>query len=223
MRFKGYAYTVVGSRRTNQDAFLLADEKRLYAVADGVGGGLCGDVAARMAIDALKVHVREQRELRACFLKAHEEIVREALESFGEPLMGTTLTAILLEDHKVYLCHAGDSRLYHIKKGSLVQLSTDHEEYEKSFQANVLDSYLGMSSKNHPLQIQESEQAVEPGDAFLLCTDGLHRQVAHGRLTELITSHELDPQTLVETLCLEAASSPYSDNVTVLYVQSITD
>src|SRR4051812_37511048 len=110
MRIQGYARSVIGGREMNQDAFLVNNDKKLYAVADGVGGGLKGEVASQMAVEGLDAHCKTASELRATITTLQEAVLKEALETIGEALMGTTLTAVLIDNGSVNLCHVGDSR-----------------------------------------------------------------------------------------------------------------
>src|SRR4051812_16046181 len=105
MKVTGYAKSVVGSREMNQDSFLVDDGKALYAVADGVGGGLRGEVASKMATDGLKELAPTPQTLRSTITKLQERVLKEALDSIGEALMGTTLTTLLLSDEQAYLGH----------------------------------------------------------------------------------------------------------------------
>ena len=181
MKIKGYARSVIGSRQVNQDSFLVNDDLGLYAVADGVGGGMKGEVASKMAVDNVLAGAQNGQNLRSSFEAGQVQILKEALDTLGEALMGTTLTAVTLKDGFGQLCHAGDSRCYLYNGSFLKQLSEDHEYFDESLQSTVLSSYLGIPTDLHPLQIVEDTFSIEPGNRLILCSDGLYRQLTEPR------------------------------------------
>lgn len=213
-----YSKSVVGSRDYNQDSSLIVNDRGLFAVADGVGGGVAGDVASQMAVEALREGVKVPADLKDSVLKAQEKIVKEAMEKHGAPVMGTTLTAVLLDGGMAHVCHVGDSRLYHFC-GSHLELKTEDQEFfDENLQATVLGSYLGIPTEEHPLEILQDSFLVEQGDRLLLCSDGLYRQIDESRVVEILQALEGEPELLVDRLCVEAAEKSFSDNVTVVYV-----
>src|SRR5262249_24304127 len=141
MVIKGYAKSVIGTREMNQDSFLIWDDMKLYAVADGVGGGLRGEVASSMAVQGFRELGPTPDKLRETVLQLQDNVLKEALESIGEALMGTTLTAIQIEGNQVHVCHVGDSRCYLFAENQLRQITEDHELFDESTQSTVLASY----------------------------------------------------------------------------------
>lgn len=220
MQIQAYSHSVIGGREMNQDSFLCLPERGLFAVADGVGGGLQGDVASRMAVEALSsVHVTSEN-IRMIVESAQEAILAEALRTLGDALMGTTLTAVVLRGDQATLCQVGDSHCYLIAEGCLRQMNEDHEVYNETVGGTVLCSYLGLPPDVSPLKIQRETFTVAPGNRLLLCSDGLYRQLTDIEISSLIRENAAAPQVLVEKLCEEAvAHADYSDNVTVVYVE----
>jgi serine/threonine protein phosphatase PrpC len=218
MKIKGQACSVIGGREMNQDSFVVNDETLLYAVADGVGGGMRGEVASQMSTAGLKVKFSPGRELKPLFEELQISVLKEAMESIGEPIMGTTLTAIHFEGDKVKLCHVGDSRCYWLHGGVLKLMTEDQEFFDEGLQSTVLASYLGIPTDLHPLKIYEDSFTVQTGDSLILCSDGLYRQLTETRIVELIKQGSSDAEKLTETLCQEAARQQHSDNVTVVYI-----
>jgi len=215
----GYGHTVIGTRNMNQDAFLVSPERGLFAVADGISGGLRGEDASRMAIEGLIRHATQPDLLKPSVEWAQHEILQEALASLGRPMMGTTLTAVQLHDHEITLCHVGDSRCYVMSEGKLHQISMDHRVYDEKQRQFVLSSYLGFPSDISPLLLQEISIPVSSGTRILLCTDGLHRQLPIDRVTAKVQSGQA-PQEMVKELCDEAVQIvERSDNVTVVYIE----
>ncbi len=218
LKVTGYAKSVVGGREANQDSYLIWNERSVYAVADGVGGGLRGEVASKMAADGVKLLPDGSRDLNKLFNEIQAAVLKEALESIGEALMGTTLTAVLVDGSEAQLCHVGDSRLYLFDGQALQSMTVDHEIFDDSIGGPVLASYMGIPTDVHPLTIQEETFAVAAGNRLLLCSDGLYKQVEESRMAEVIRTLGHTPEALLDTLCSEAAATPYSDNVTVIYV-----
>jgi protein phosphatase len=218
MHFKGYSITSIGSREMNQDSLLCDNDRALYAVADGIGGGLRGEVASLMAVTGLSAHP-EEGKLSETFATLQAAIFKEAIDSIGEALMGTTLTAILLSGHTGQICHVGDSRCYLYSKSILHQLTDDHESYDETLQAPVLSSYLGIPQDIHPLTIQEEIVTVNGGDRLLICSDGLYKQVSESRIAEVIRDNIANPEEILRILSAEAAQHEYSDNISIVYIE----
>jgi len=216
---KGFSCSVVGSRELNQDSFLVADEKNLYAVADGVGGGLKGEVASKMAVDGLSELFTPGARLATIIHELQARVLKESMDNFGEAIMGTTLTAVQVGRNEVNIAHVGDSRCYLYFQNHLRQVTEDQEFYDESLQASVLSSYLGVPSDIHPLNVCEYTLPVTTGDRLLICSDGLYRQVVESQIVAQIRKHFGAPQELVNLLCEEASRKEYSDNVTLVYVE----
>lgn len=220
---KGYSVSVVGGREQNQDAFLVDNQRGLFAVADGVGGGLKGEVASRLAVEGLAGLPDGSSDLSGTFMAIQEAVLKESIETLGDALMGTTLTALLVvpsgDGVEGRICHVGDSRCYLYSGGHLRLLTLDHEAFDETMNVPVLASYMGIPTDIHPLQIHEEVAKAKAGDAFLLCTDGLYKQVNETRIAELITEKQDDPDALLKQLAEEAAKDPFSDNITVVFVR----
>ncbi len=195
-------------RSHNEDAFFADDSLGFYVVADGVGGHAKGEVASQEAAEQLQLWVlRSQQELQALFTdveagdpEARWEI-RRLLESgvqsacymiFGmaelDPEkrgMSTTISALLIGPRSCYAAHVGDSRVYRLRNGEVLQVTEDHtlinyklkhglitpEEAETAKGKNVITRAVG--HKDH-VQIDTVDLDVQSGDRFLLCSDGLH-------------------------------------------------
>lgn len=209
-------------RCENQDAFLAGDrliqegeaeeyvewpvnQLRWVAVADGMGGHDDGDVASRMALEAL-----------AAVSDASQEKVRIAMEGVHKKMtelgnLGTTLTAIALKGTRPSLVHVGDSRLYRHTDGCLTLLTPDDAIESGALTACVGGGFHG------PLEWTWSDTlGFEPGCRFLLCTDGLARALTAQTIERVIRQSRQTPeQNLVEA----AVAAGAADNVTALVVE----
>lgn len=219
MHCKAYGWSVVGGREMNQDAFLIREERCLFAVADGVGGGLKGEVASKMAVDGLDAHLHPGATLKEVFHRLQNDVYQDSMKNFGEALMGTTLTAALVEEGTLRIGHVGDSRLYIYSGGALRLMTEDQEYYDEKIQGTILASYLGVPPEVHGLKIVEESVPVNVGDKLLLCSDGLYRQMNEPRIAAMLKEHSANPEEMVKLLCHEASTQSHSDNVTVVYVE----
>ncbi|NBX68021.1 MAG: serine/threonine-protein phosphatase [Proteobacteria bacterium] len=219
MKIKGFAHSVVGGREQNEDSFLIDDSQYLYAVADGIGGGLKGEVASKMAVDGLRERCAGFDSLKEVFFSLQADILQESLDTLGGALMGTTLSCVQISNDKATICHVGDSRVYFFDGHVLRQMTEDQEIYDEQLKGTVLNSYLGIESDIHPLRVVQETISINPGQSLLLASDGLFKQMSDMRIVNLIREHAENPEKLVLQLCEEASHTEYSDNVTVVFVR----
>jgi serine/threonine protein phosphatase Stp1 len=191
----GYVATHIGLvRRLNEDAVLGRSEIGLWAVADGVGGGHAGDRASALVVSALeKLPVPTGRvgfveDVRASLEEVNRRLRVEAVASRDDRAIASTVVCLLHFEHWYCCLWAGDSRLYRLQAGNLEQLTKDHSEVQSLLDyglisveearqhpsANIITRAVGAEDI---LQLQAIEGEIEPGDAFLLCTDGLTKVV----------------------------------------------
>ncbi|MEM7447015.1 MAG: protein phosphatase 2C domain-containing protein, partial [Myxococcota bacterium] len=152
MRISGHAYSDQGPRSQNEDAHVLAPELGLFAVADGMGGTVGGEVASRLAIETLLRYHQDiaRREGLACDAQGATDRMKDSVGMICREVgracvgtlqdMGTTLAAIQVIGSTVVVAHVGDSRVYRFRDGSLAPLTHDH-----SF-VNELESATGYIS-----------------------------------------------------------------------------
>lgn len=221
MRVTGYSISALGSRKENQDSFLVDNDRGLFAVADGIGGGERGDVASLMAVTGVGAHPVEEAgaRLRDTVETIQTAILKEAIESLGEARMGTTLTAMRVQGNQGELVHIGDSRCYRYASGHLSLLTQDHESFDEAYGAPVLSSYLGIPTDLFPLQVQEEILTLAPGERYLFCSDGLYKQVAENELVNQIQTFFQEPEKLLKQLIALAVQAEHSDNVTIVYLE----
>jgi serine/threonine protein phosphatase PrpC len=238
-------------RDQNEDSFYLDDERRLYVVADGMGGHSGGEIASSVAIDTVSKEIgkrhEEIRKLRKGKLKsdALSRIVQGAVEAActavyekaqESPLlagMGCTLTALLVVDNKAVMAHVGDTRLYLAREHNVSQLSTDHTMANELANAGLIErdevadhqyaSVLSRAVGTKPtVMVDTLVLDIVPGDRFLLCSDGLHDYIENESwLLPQLSGDDLE--TVAEELVSYANSVGGRDNITALIIDIHAD
>jgi len=230
----GSATDVGRVRKVNQD--LPLEATNLYAVADGMGGHVGGEVAAQVAVDALlRVFTREPTKagLRDAFDKANSAVWQEGQEHSELRGMGTTLTALALvgdDDGRdtLALANVGDSRAYLFSDGQIVQVTADHSLAEERMrhgemteeeaavhpQRHILTRALGVSSE---VEADMWDLQLRSGDRLVLCSDGLSNELTNDELAEVL-SRVPDPGEAAQQLVEIANDHGGSDNITVVVV-----
>jgi PPM family protein phosphatase len=182
---------------------------RLALVADGMGGYEGGQEASRLAVETIRdVYDHDpgpdpRDALLNGFRLAHERI-REYAEAHPEfQGMGTTCTALALNDFRLYYVHVGDSRLYLVRRNSISRLTKDHsyvgrlvesgilnsEEAERHPQRHILTAALGAGAEV-VAESPETPVTLEIGDTLILCTDGLWGLVQEPEILKVVEEHE---------------------------------
>jgi serine/threonine protein phosphatase PrpC len=229
-------------REHNEDALLVYDPIGLYGVADGMGGHAAGEVASKLALDAVaqtvgKLLAHGERDPKTVLhAAARAAITKVFQESEANPElhgMGTTLTLLWIRpDGAAAMAHVGDSRLYRMRDGRVKQLSCDHTFAEELAQAGVADrATLRKGDWGHALtksvgqdpEVEPDVQTIEvrPGDRFLLCTDGLTDHVETE--TDLKVDLQANLADAAQSLIDFANASGGHDNVTVVVVEVIDE
>ncbi|HEV7280477.1 MAG TPA: PP2C family serine/threonine-protein phosphatase [Pirellulaceae bacterium] len=239
------AVSDVGMRRTNnQDSYfaprsLSPDRFRsrgaLFVVADGMGAHAAGELASKMAADGVSHLYEKYRELspadalHKAVIDTNSEIHRRGEADPDLHQMGTTCSSLLLLPEGAVVAHVGDSRVYRLRGGVLEQLTFDHSlvwemkasspnisaEYAASLPKNVITRSLGPNAK---VQVdREGPFPLEPGDKFLLCSDGLSGQIEDSEIGAALATLPLSEAVhfLVDLANLRGGP----DNVTIVAVE----
>ncbi|MBX3156343.1 MAG: serine/threonine-protein phosphatase [Deltaproteobacteria bacterium] len=239
-------------RQINEDAFFRDDERGFYVVADGVGGHNKGEIASREAVEQLRMWVfGAARDLDRLVERIHAGDtecvweIRRLLESgvksacymvFGmaeldpeKKGMSTTLSALLIRAGLAFAVHVGDSRVYRVRRSSVLQITEDHtlinykvkhgmmtkQEAEKAAGKNVITRAVG--HKDY-VQVDTADIDIAIGDRFLLCSDGLHGYFTDDKdVVDLCADGDLEE-------CAEAAIGMANqrggkDNITALVIE----
>ena len=231
---KVYAITDIGRMRPiNEDSYYAPQEgERFCAVADGMGGHNAGEVASAMAIQVFSEEMRKTGDITAGALhtavaRANEAVYRKALENAGMSGMGTTFSALAEQGETAYLAHVGDSRIYLVRRGAILQLTTDHTLVEEMVQKglitprearvhpkrNIITRALGTEES---VQIDIVQMGTRPGDAFFLCSDGMTNYVDEREILRTAMSEREWPEKLKHLVSI-ALENGGADNITALF------
>jgi serine/threonine protein phosphatase PrpC len=241
VRFEAAAATDRGLRRPeNEDAYLVDTTRGLFCVADGMGGHAAGEVASRMAVEALAREMARpdagaplDARLRAAVVAANRAILEAADRDPALAGMGTTLTALALaQDNRSFtIAHVGDSRAYLYRQGELSQLTADHTWVQQQVDAGLLTP---QEARGHPLGsmltravgISEDPEVdivrgdLEPGDLILLCSDGLTGMVDDDELAGILARDDLPLDDLARELATAANRNGGVDNITAILIRA---
>lgn len=238
------------TRETNEDSYkielcdrqitALSDDFTLFAVADGMGGHPCGEVASKMACEALpdRLQPREKNsveELQSYLVKIFFSIDEQiSLHTRKNPTclhMGTTLSVMLMFAEKAVIAHVGDTRIYRLRDGILKLLTTDHTFVQEMVDKGVLNAEKAASSphRNVLTQVVGTDDPLEdvstqvldilPDDRFLLSSDGLHDSVAFQDI-ERIIDKENDPEETTRQLLSLALANGGQDDITLIVIHT---
>jgi PPM family protein phosphatase len=218
-------------RRHNEDSYV--HKPPLFAVADGMGGAKAGEVASGLAVEALQLRpdVSGDKEAYVAELiqEANRRVYERATEDAAASGMGTTMTVALVDDRtgRVTIGHVGDSRAYRIRGGELEQLTDDHslvgelirsgkltpEEAVVHPQRSVITRALGTDPD---VDVDTFVVDAQPGDLFLICSDGLTSMVSDEAILKLVNDHPGELQATAKALVAAANRGGGDDNITVI-------
>ena len=235
-------------RTHNEDCFAVSDRNQLYVLADGMGGHNHGEVASRIAVDSIFESVpdslsndgtlpvtydaklsRHSNCLKTSIHSAHDQVLGAIREDGSLLGMGTTIVSALHHDRTMSVAHVGDSRGYRLRHGHLELLTQDHTWVNEQVVAGYLSEE---QAKSHPLKnvvtralggdsdivVDVLETQAQPGDLFLLCSDGLTTMLNDEEIHErLVTSDSLEDTC--RRLIQDANARGGFDNITVVLLQ----
>lgn len=238
-------------RQHNEDAFLVEQTAKLFLVADGMGGHAAGEIASRIAVDSISefiLHTKEDdgtwphaydehytrttNRLMAALRMANQRVLEAMKKDARLRGMGTTVVACMADDEKMSVAHVGDSRAYLIRNGQLSRITNDHSWVFEQVQAGMLTE---AEAEKHPLRNvitralggalqvtpDASEISAQPGDVFLLCSDGLTGMVPENEILRVVTANANDLPKACQQLIDAANERGGLDNVTAVLVRTV--
>jgi len=241
MKITAFGLTDVGRRReSNEDDFFLEPGRGVYAVADGMGGHAAGEIAARLAIETLReASLRDGAAAERTTANDATEWLRRAVVEANRRIcdsihlheerrgMGTTVVALVHSGRDAVVGHVGDSRLYLLREDELVRQTSDHSWVNEQVKLGLMNDD---TAQRHPMRnivtralgsrsdvlVDLASLEVQPGDVFLLCSDGLNTMLSDEQIQAILTAHRRDPQAACQALVQEANRHGGEDNVTVI-------
>jgi serine/threonine protein phosphatase PrpC len=221
-------------RRRNEDAVLERIEIGLWAVADGAGGHERGDYASSRIIAALREVDAALRgldlveEVKSRLAKVNRDLRARAAAIGPNTLIGSTVAVLLIFDGESRCLWAGDSRLYRMRAGRLVQLSRDQSHVQDLVDrgeitpeaaaahplANIVTNLVGGFDR---LVLEERRDRLEPGDILLLCSDGLSGVLGDTEIADILTGAPII--AAADRLIERALDQGARDNVSVVVVE----
>ena len=240
VRYTAAAVSDRGRKRpSNEDAYGFSIEAGVYVVCDGMGGAAAGEVASTIAVDEMLRLLTQRKEdkeaplpeaAHSAICEANQAIFTRAQKNHRLSGMGTTLVALATREQRVWVLNVGDSRCYRLRNGKLEQLSCDHSLVEEQVRLgrmtprealhsplkNVITRALGTQSQVTP-DVFEFE--AEPGDLFLLCSDGLTRELSDSVIQDLL-NQDLSLEAQSAGLVEAAKKAGGHDNITCILVRA---
>ncbi len=235
------------TRENNEDSVTLDAGTRLGILADGMGGYNAGEIASGMATTFIKselgrwlsqagrhANAREvRRAMEICVDNANRSIFNAANSNPQYSGMGTTLVVAVFQDGRVMIGHIGDSRCYRLRGEDFVQVTKDHSLLQEQLDAGLITPEQAATSSNKNLVtralgvedavlLEVNEHRVEPGDIYLMCSDGLSDMVDDNGIAKILGSALSVEQKAVQ-LVAAANAKGGRDNISVLVAQATSD
>ena len=232
------------SRDNNEDAVGVDPSAGLAVLADGMGGYNAGEVASGLAVSAITtelVHwLREagpsasvaniRQATERCVDHANSLILQSAQANPAQAGMGTTVVVAVFHDAQLVLGHLGDSRCYRLRRGHLELITRDHSVLQERIDAGLITPAQAFGSPDRNLVtralgvapeavLELHDFPVEPGDLYLMCSDGLSDMVRDDMI-QTVLSQALPLEETARALIALANEQGGRDNIAVLLVQA---
>lgn len=250
--FIGFAQSRIGGRQENQDSYGFTKTKFgfLVTVCDGMGGGPGGKTASTIAVQEIIagiLNANDDEEIPNLIIKAIRMANMKILEMANASVtsevslqgMGTTATALLINEEAAYVAHVGDSRIYQVRNGSKIFRTFDHsmvfdlvkqkiiteEQARLSAQSNVITRALGIQAD---VKVEVRTLPYQKGDRFVLTTDGIHGAMPELELLKMVSSKKNVLGAITDDIATYAddlgrAAGGMHDNLTIAIIETKTN
>jgi len=236
------AATHIGTvREINEDSLRIIPSLNLAVIADGMSGHKAGDIASRMAVNALCAYFEEQTMLHDQidgriyteilvdgFSLANSTVYANSHQLLDCEGMGTTMIAATFQENVVHIGHIGDSRIYNFSYGKLKQLSTDHTVASElsidtlswqlpAYNYHILSKVLGIESTCKPdfFTIETGENQI-----YLMCSDGLTSVVSDHDISTILSLRSHQPEQCLDTMIDACLDNGAPDNISIILIFS---
>ena len=240
-------------RKLNEDSYLIAPDLGLYVIADGMGGHKAGEVASRMAVDTMedywkKVNSNKPPSFLEIIKKDISEgakhlinsiafaniIIHEAQKKSEYHRMGSTVSALYIDQDCIWSANVGDSPVYLFDHGNLILISEEHSivaeqkslGMEDTFGStnplmkNLLTRVLGLYEK---VDVYITPIKPEVGDIILLCSDGLTNYMSEQSIKTVMDDFSISLERKVDVLISEANLGGGGDNISVILMEVVEE
>lgn len=231
-------------RENNEDSVAFDAATNLGVLADGMGGYNAGEIASGMATAYIKSELARwlseaspqanagevRRAIEICVDNANRSIFAASCSNRQYAGMGTTLVVGVFLDNRLLLGHVGDSRCYRWRGNTLLQITKDHSLLQEQIDAGLLTPEQAATAPNKNLvtralgvddvvSLELNEHRVEPGDIYLMCSDGLSDMMPDAAMAEVL-QHGVSLLPMAHELVTLANENGGRDNITVLLIQA---
>jgi serine/threonine protein phosphatase PrpC len=233
-------------RSHNEDAIAHNHEYGLAILADGMGGYNAGEVASAIATSTLKESVEGQLHDRSWSTRTnHSRFIQHLLVGSVERAnaaildaarkepqfsgMGTTVVAAIFHQNKLTVAHVGDSRVYRLRRGELALITRDHSMLQEQIDAGLIDPEWARFSANrnlitravgvdHVVNVEVHDHQTQPGDIYLLCSDGLSDMLSMQEIGDILNKTASDLELTCDALVARANKNGGRDNTSVILI-----
>ena len=231
-------------RENNEDSVAIDEVAQLAVLADGMGGYNAGEVASAMATGLIQVELSQalsqadeqtpiatiSRAVQACVSHANRAIFDAARANAHYTGMGTTLVLVVFRAQRLLVGHIGDSRCYRLRDGELRQITRDHSLLQDQIDAGWLTPSQAASSPirnlvTRAMGVEDNvlldlrELPVQPGDLYLLCSDGLSDMLEDGAMAKILRQNATLAQ-MADELVTMANENGGRDNISVVLARA---
>ncbi len=234
-------------RPHNEDNFLIDRKLKLYVVCDGMGGHLGGEIASATAVNVVREVLLRGRPILEGFqrgevkygvadvlgliedavVQANRRIFERSNQNADQRGMGTTLTLMLVGRHLGFVAHVGDTRVYRRRGGKLTQLTEDHSLVNEmartmnmpaeSFDDRLKNAITRAVGVHDSVEVDTFHFPMQPGDRYLVCSDGLHGLVEDAELSFILDEEDLG--ACVGQMIDRANGEGGKDNITAILLE----
>lgn len=233
-------------RAHNEDSIALSQEYGLAILADGMGGYNAGEVASSIATSTLKESVEQQLQSRGWVARSSQskyvqQLLAGSVERANSAIleaaraepqfsgMGTTVVATVFHQNKLTIAHVGDSRVYRLRRSVLTLLTRDHSLLQEQIDAGMIDPEMARFSANrnlitravgvdHMVDVEIHDHLTQPGDIYLLCSDGLSDMLSMQEIGEILNNTAPDLELTCDALVARANRNGGRDNTSVILI-----
>lgn len=217
-------------RKINEDSILLRPDAGIWLAADGMGGHEAGDVASALVAAAVAKVSPNPRlsvlvdQVETALINVNRELRERSTRDFGGRTMGSTVVTLVVRNNFAVCLWAGDSRLYRLRNSRIEQLSSDHSEVQELVDRGLLSAE---DADGHPnsnvitravggaadLHLDALMVDVQPGDIYVLCSDGLYNELSASEIRESLGP---DIEKAADKLLADALAKGARDNVSLI-------